>query len=199
MIHEGARPVERWQELASKGAEAEISEAMTLASAHIILGAMFSSETIESIHRMKDAVETMLSFFNEKMTGPPLPALLWLPARKNRKYLAARDLVHRSIRALIAKRRAKDEAEWPDDLLSRLMKARDEETGQAMSESLLRDESITTYVAGHETTARTMTFAWYALATNRRWPSGYTRSSTACSPDARPPRKTSRSSPTRCR
>jgi cytochrome P450 len=166
MAREGARLVERWEELASKGAEAEISEEMILAGAHIILKAMFSSETIESIHQMKDAVETMLSFFNEKMTGPPLPALLWLPTRKNRKYIAARDLVHRSISALIAERRAKDEAEWPDDLLSRLMKVRDEETGQAMSESLLRDESITTYVAGHETTARTLTFAWYALATN---------------------------------
>ncbi len=35
-----------------------------------------------------------------------------------------------------------------------------------MSEELLRDESITTFFAGHETTARTMTFAWYALACN---------------------------------
>jgi cytochrome P450 len=35
-----------------------------------------------------------------------------------------------------------------------------------MSESLLRDESITIFFAGHETTARTMTFAWYALAAN---------------------------------
>ena len=35
-----------------------------------------------------------------------------------------------------------------------------------MSEDLLRDESITTFFAGHETTARTMTFAWYALAAN---------------------------------
>lgn len=34
------------------------------------------------------------------------------------------------------------------------------------TETLLRDESITTFFAGHETTARTMTFAWYALAAN---------------------------------
>jgi len=82
------------------------------------------------------------------------------------KYVAARELVHGLIGELIAQRRGLDEAKWPDDLLSRLMKARDEDTGQAMSESLLRDESITTFFAGHETTARTMTFAWYALATN---------------------------------
>jgi len=37
-----------------------------------------------------------------------------------------------------------------------------------MSGTLLRDEAITTFFAGHETTARTLTFAWYALATHRR-------------------------------
>jgi cytochrome P450 len=167
MISEGERLAERWQELAGTGAEVEIGDEMILVTAHIILKAMFSTETMESIHQVKDAAETMLAFFTEKMTGPRIPALpLWVPTPKNRKYVAARDLVHGSIRALIAERRARNEAEWPDDLLSRLMKARDEETGQAMSESLLLDESITTYVAGHETTARTLTFAWYALATN---------------------------------
>jgi cytochrome P450 len=167
MIREGERLADRWQGLASNGGEVEVGDEMILVTAHIILKAMFSTETMESIHQVKDAAETMLAFFTQKMTGPRLPALpLWLPTPKNRKYVAARDLLHRSIRALIAERRAKNEAEWPDDLLSRLMKARDEETGQAMSEDLLRDESITTYVAGHETTARTLTFAWYALATN---------------------------------
>jgi cytochrome P450 len=162
MIRDATRLVERWQALADDGVEVEISEEMTLVTASIILRAMFSSETMGSIHQMKDAVGTMISFADRQMLGGGLP--LWLPTPKNRRYLAARELVHRSIAGLIAQRRAMDEAQWPDDLLSRLMKARDEETGQAMSEHLLRDESITTFFAGHETTARTMTFAWYALA-----------------------------------
>jgi cytochrome P450 len=95
-----------------------------------------------------------------------LPA--WLPTRKNRNYRKAREIVHTYIHSIIAQRRALPEVEWPDDLLARLMQARDEETGKAMSENLLRDESITTFFAGHETTARTMTFTWYALATNPR-------------------------------
>ena len=160
MLRDGARLVERWQALASAGTEVEIAEEMTLVTASIILKAMFSTETIESIHQMKDAVETMIAF----VTGVQLP--LWLPTANNRRYIAAHKLVHRSINGLIARRRATDEAQWPDDLLSRLMRARDEDTGQAMAENLLRDESITTFFAGHETTARTMTFAWYALATN---------------------------------
>jgi len=109
-------------------------------------------------------VDTMISFVNTQMSPVRLP--VWVPTSKNRKYRAARKLVHRSICSLIARRRSTDEAQWADDLLSRLMKVRDGVTGLAMSENLLRDESITTFVAGHETTARTMTFAWYALAAN---------------------------------
>jgi cytochrome P450 len=166
MIRDGVRLVERWQELAKSGAEVEIAREMTSVTATIILRSMFSSETMESIQQMKDAVGTMISFVSSPMTRLSLP--LWVPTSKNRKYLAARTVVHRSIAALIAQRRATDQALWPDDLLSRLMKVRDEETGQAMSESLLRDESITAFFAGHETTARTMTFAWYVLASNPR-------------------------------
>lgn len=164
MVRDGARLVERWQELAAAGAEVEIAEEMTQVTASIILKAMFSSETRESIHQMKDAVETMIGYVNGQMTGLTLP--LWVPMPGNRKYLAARDLVHGLIGAVIAQRRSQDEAQWPDDLLTRLMQARDDATGEPMAESLLRDESITTFFAGHETTARTMTFAWYALAAN---------------------------------
>lgn len=164
MTRDGARLVARWQELARTGAEVDIAEEMTLVTASIILKAMFSSETIESIHQMKGAVETMLGFVNGRLTGVAIP--LWLPTPMNRKYLAARELVHRSINAIIAQRRGMDQAQWPDDLLARLMQARDEATGEPMEESLLRDESITTFFAGHETTARTMTFTWHALAAN---------------------------------
>lgn len=164
MLRDGAHLARHWEGLAREGAEVEIAEEMTSVTATIILKAMFSTETMESIHQMKDAVATMISFADQQMTGVTLP--LWLPTPKNRRYLAARELVHRSIATLIAQRRAVDETQWPNDLLSRLMKVRDEETGEVMSESLLRDESITTFFAGHETTARTMTFTWYALAAN---------------------------------
>ena len=164
MVRDGARLVERWQELAAAGTEVEIAEEMAYVTASIILKAMFSTETMEAIHQMRGAVETMIGYVDGRMMGVGFP--LWLPTRANRKYVAARDLVHGSINAIISQRRSLDEMQWPDDLLSRLMRARDEATGEPMAASLLRDESITTFFAGHETTARTMTFAWYALAAN---------------------------------
>jgi cytochrome P450 len=51
-----------------------------------------------------------------------------------------------------------------DDLLSMLMGARDEETGEGMSDAQLRDEVMTVFLAGHETTAIALGWTWHLLA-----------------------------------
>jgi len=164
MLRDALTLADRWDGLAQSGEAVEISEEMTRVTASIILRTMFSSENFDDIVRMKNAVETIVGFGNGRMAGLPIP--VWIPTAKNRRYRAAKRFVHRSISELIAERRAMDEADWPEDLLARLMSARDDETGHTMSETLLRDEAITIFFAGHETTARTLTFAWYALAAN---------------------------------
>jgi cytochrome P450 len=63
---------------------------------------------------------------------------------------------------IIAGRRAGDTE--PDDLLSMLMQARDEETGEGMSDAQLRDEVMTVFLAGQETTALALGWAWYLLS-----------------------------------
>ena len=162
MLKDGHRLLERWSQMSGK--QVEIGEEMTFVTAAIILRAMFSMEADEAIIGMKNAVETMLGYVSAKQNGLPIPS--WMPTRANRNYRKVRDMVHAYIHSLITQRRAIPEAEWPNDLLTRLMQAQDEETGERMSEDLLRDEMITTFFAGHETTARTMTFTWYALAKN---------------------------------
>ena len=164
MLRDGVRLLERWDRLARSGKTVEIGEEMTLVTARIILKAMFSAETDEAIIEMKEAVGTMIDFTSASQMGVQLP--VWLPTPANTKYSAAREKVHRYINALIAQRRRLPEDQWPNDLLTRLMQACDEETGESMAESLLRDESITLFFAGHETTARTMTATWYALASS---------------------------------
>lgn len=163
-LRDGDKLASRWAEFAKKGEPVEISEEMTLVTANIILKAMFSFETDESIMEMRQAVDTMLSYVSDRLTSVPIPT--WLPTPRNRKFNAANRFANELIAGIIKQRKAQHEDTWPDDLLSKLMKARDEETGHVMSEQLLRDESITTFFAGHETTARVMSFAWYSLATN---------------------------------
>lgn len=164
MLRDGMRLVERWEGLARGGQTVEMGEEMTLVTASIILKAIFNTETDEAIVEMKEAVETMIGFTTNRENSLPLP--MWLPLRTHRKYHAAREKVHSYIQALIEQRRALPESRWPEDLLTQMMLARNEETGEGMSAGLLRDESITLFFAGHETTARTMSAAWYALSCN---------------------------------
>ena len=153
----------RWNELARRGQRVEMIDEMMVLTASIILKTMFSMEADKDIAAIKDAVETMIQFVALRGNQPfHLP--LWVKVGKNRAYWQARERVHRYINGVIAHRRAIPQDQWPDDLLSRLMLARDDETGETMSDDLLRDESITIFFAGHETTARTLTFLWYALA-----------------------------------
>jgi cytochrome P450 len=162
MLKDSYRLLERWSPM--EGHTVEIGEEMTYVTAAIILRAMFSMKTDEEVIGMKSTVETIIGYSSSNQTGIMIP--LWIPARKNRAYKKARLMVHSYINSLIEQRRSLPEVDWPDDLLTRLMQARDEETGEPMSESLLRDESITTFFAGHETTARRLTYTWYALASN---------------------------------
>lgn len=117
------------------------------------------------MRQIKAAVETMIQFTALYQMRPFQPPL-WLPVRRNRRYQQTRQRVDDFIGQRIAARRALPEDRWPPDLLSKLMQAQDETTGEHMSDKLLRGESVTLFFAGHETTARTLTFAWYALSQN---------------------------------
>jgi cytochrome P450 len=64
---------------------------------------------------------------------------------------------------MISARRA-SLADAPKDLLTRLIAATDPEDGGGMSDQEVRDEVVTIFVAGHETTAVTMTWVWYLLS-----------------------------------
>lgn len=155
--------IARWEAKAQRGEPVEMLDEMMLITASIILRTMFTTESDDELLELKADVETMIQFVGSQ-EGNPFKLPLWLKIGRNGRYHRARQRVHAYIAELIQQRRAVPVEQWPDDLLSRLMLARDEETGDALSDTLLRDESITLFFAGHETTARTMTFAWYALA-----------------------------------
>jgi cytochrome P450 len=165
MIQDGLTLVRRWEELAVKEDVVEMSNEMMRVTASIILRTMFSMESDTEVLKIKDAVETMIQF-TYRSEANPIHLPQWAPLPANLRYNKARNLVHHYIDSLISRRRAMPEAEWPDDLLSKLMLAREEETGQAMPDKQLKDEAITIFFAGHETTARTLTFMWYALSQN---------------------------------
>lgn len=86
----------------------------------------------------------------------------WFPRPENVKYHQAIAKMDAAIYNLIATRR--QQTEQTPDLLSMLMAARDEETGQQMDDKLLRDEVATLMLAGHETTANALSWTLMLLS-----------------------------------
>jgi cytochrome P450 len=89
---------------------------------------------------------------------------LGVPTPRNRKFREALATLDRIVYGFIERRR-RGEGDRTD-LLWRLMSARDPETGEAMDDRQLRDEVMTMFLAGHETTANALTWTWYLLSEN---------------------------------
>jgi cytochrome P450 len=99
--------------------------------------------------------------------------ILW-PTKLNRELRRAIALLDASVQRMIEKRRA---SEHPgDDLLTHLLRARDQDDGTVMDDKQLRDEILTLFVAGHETTANGLAWAIYLLA---KHPDAYARARSA--------------------
>jgi cytochrome P450 len=89
------------------------------------------------------------------------PPILW-PTSKNRGLKRAIALLDDLVQRMIDERRR--DARVQNDLLSHLIRARDEADGSGMSDKQMRDEILTLFVAGHETTANGLAWAMYSLA-----------------------------------
>ena len=85
----------------------------------------------------------------------------WVPTPANRRLMRAVAELNQVVDGFIAQGRARKEP--GNDLLSRLISAQDED-GTRMTDRQLRDEAMTLYLAGHETTALTLSWAWYLLS-----------------------------------
>jgi len=89
----------------------------------------------------------------------------WIPTPSNRKLNRAVRELFAVVDGFIEAGRARTEA--GDDLLSRLIAAQDGD-GTKMSHKQLRDEMMTLYLAGHETTALTLSWSWYLISQHPR-------------------------------
>ncbi len=155
----GARMLQRWQALPN-AAPIDMNHEMLQVTLDIIMQTMFSADMLGEVGKLAPAVTAAVDYANYQIFNPfslPLP----LPTRRNRAYMQARNVLDSMIFGLIQQRRAASEP--VGDLLDMLLEAQDADTGARMSDEQIRDEVLTIFAAGHETTANTLTFAWYLL------------------------------------
>lgn len=152
---------ERWDRLAAEGRPIEIGEEMLRLTLRIVGTTLFSHDLSGEADALGVPIRTAFHWVSGRMTMP-FSAPLWVPTRENRAFIAARDVVHRTVDGMIAERRRS--GEQTPDLLQMLLDAEDAETGARMDDVQVRHEALTLMIAGHETAAASLSWAWYLLA-----------------------------------
>ena len=167
---------------------------MTTLTAEIVTAALFSTHVSDESRAIAGAIATLLDDVSFRFKAPfyPPPAV---PTPRNRRQRRALRTLDRAMYGLIAERRRQDTPK--DDLLAMLLDARDADTGRGMSDKQLRDEVVTLFIAGHETTANALTWTLYLLSQIPTRSAASTRRWTPCPPAAPRRRRIWRPCPTR--
>jgi cytochrome P450 len=125
---------------------------------------LFAADVESDAPEVGEAMSVVMELFNT-ITIPFFELLQKLPLPQLRRFDSAKKKLDAIIFRMIAERRQSGEDRG--DLLSMLLLAQDVEgDGGQMSDAQLRDELMTIFLAGHETTANAMTWTWYLLSQN---------------------------------
>lgn len=152
----------RWVEQRTEGEVIDILPALADLMLELVVATFFSANLVETA-RIRSALQAFSQALDLRVRSPiALPR--WLPTKSNRILRHALTTLDRVIYDLIAERRRLTHP--PSDLLTMLLEARDEETGQQLTDQEIRDEIATIFFAGYETTTTTLAWFWYLLTTH---------------------------------
>lgn len=152
----------KWDALAPP-LEVDVAAAMMQLTLHIISRAMFSSDCDDIVPVLEIAVTKYQTKVRPRLVDllhvPQWLAQLIAPLPSKGIF----DEFDRNVDRLLTERGRKRDVE-PKDLLARLLLARDAETGGEMTAEEVRDQVVTIFIAGHETTSQALSWAWYLLS-----------------------------------
>jgi cytochrome P450 len=143
------------------GAVRDVDADMTRLTLGIVVESLFGSDVSRDAERIGRAMVAVLDAVNQRLNSPlKIPA--WVPTPRNVREKRALVKLDAILQRLIDERRASSASR--DDLLSVLLAAVDDVSGTGMSDRQLRDEMMTLFLAGHETTANALAWTWYLLS-----------------------------------
>lgn len=147
-----------WQD----GNTVDVEAAMTGLTMKIIARTLFDA-SLDDTARIGEAITVALKEVDDRLNRLILLPD-WAPTQSNRILKDAVKQLNVIIQGFIEDRRASGEDKG--DLLSMLLLARDEDTDGVMTDQQVRDEAMTLFGAGHETTSHALAWVWAALAEN---------------------------------
>ena len=162
MVAEVRKLLAAWEMQAAGGTAFELQEQMMRVTLSVVAKALFTTGLDDAqLATVHDTLGPVLAEIGAR-SRRPFGLVEKLPTPANRAFTRNLAQLNGIVDGIIAGHRAPGAAY--QDLLQMLIDARDEETGEAMSDQQLRDEVITLFVAGHETTATALTWAFKLLS-----------------------------------
>jgi cytochrome P450 len=166
MVREADAQLARWRETGA--GVLPVDRDMAETTFRVISATMFSHQADAQGRTIQDCADTMLRWIAWEIgfgiVG--LPTWVWHPGKWPRARAARR--MRAAVHEILAARRARDGIAG-DDLMARLAAAKDPETGAPMSDEQIVDNMLTFLAAGHETTAKALTWTLYLLAREPGW------------------------------
>lgn len=157
MVEYAQRLLEDWRD----GEERDVHQQMMRLTLQIVAKTLFDADVAREAQDVGKSLELLLELganFRRTLFVPH-----WVPTPTNLRIKREIALIEKILYRIISERRASGHD--TGDLLSMLLHAQDED-GSRMTDRQLRDETITLFLAGHETTASTLSWAWWLLAQN---------------------------------
>jgi cytochrome P450 len=152
-----------WDAPARAGQTIDVLAQMMAATLRVVSLSLLSKEVEHEAGKVGQALTVALAWANDQLTRPiSLP--MAVPTAGNRAIRNAVKALDEVVLTIIRERRASGQE--GADLLGLLMAARDEESGAAMDDRQLRDEVMTIFLAGHETTANLLAWTFFLLSKN---------------------------------
>jgi cytochrome P450 len=152
--------INEWKVVAENGGRIDFAQEMMKITLQIIGKTMLSADFKTEAKSVAVALTYLLKGVEKKaLNGVNLP--FWVPTATNIKFKNKRKVLDAIIYKLIEDRRKTGPQKG--DLLDMMMESRYEDNGEAMPDNLLRDELMTVFLAGHETTATALTWTFFLI------------------------------------
>jgi len=160
MVERAEVRMKQWRD----GDVRDITQEMMAMTLDIAVRTLFGSTLQAEAEQVGDSLGYLMRYSLRKARSPIKVPENW-PTPANRRATRETQFLDSLVYGIIKERQAEGNTNHHHDLLAMLMSAMDED-GTQMTPRQLRDESMTLFLAGHETTALTLSWAWYMLSEN---------------------------------
>lgn len=162
MVDAASELVSRWRAKAPEEQTIEARREMSRVTLAITSRTLFDRDAGRDADEFGASFAVLGEYFDYRFNNPISAPPAWVPTATNRRFKNAVAALRQVVAEIVRQRRQDDIDRG--DLLSMLIHARDDETGEKMTEEQLRNEMLNFLLAGYETTATALTWTLYLLA-----------------------------------